>query len=240
MIYLVLPAYNEEKNLVKIFNKINNLSISKKFTVILIDDCSIDKTHLIVKKKKRFKLIYKKHLKNKGLSIALESGFNILKKKLKKDDLVITMDSDNTHPIKIIPNMLLQLKKTNADIVIASRFLPRSQVNGLGFFREYLSVLAKHVFSFFFPYKNLKEYTCNFRIYKSFLIKELIKNKYFFKGEDFNIAVKIILYLIKKFHNIKILEYPLVLNYHYKIGSSKMKVFKNILLTLNLIFFRKF
>ena len=52
MIYLVLPAYNEEKNLVKIFNKINNLSISKKFTVILIDDCSIDKTHLIVKKKK--------------------------------------------------------------------------------------------------------------------------------------------------------------------------------------------
>ncbi len=240
MIYLILPAYNEEKNLIKMFRKINNLSIVKKFTVILVDDCSTDKTYLIKRKKNRFKLIYKKHAKNKGLSITLETGFNIIKKKLKKNDFVVTMDSDNTHPVNIIPNMLNKMKKTNADIIIASRFLDSSKVNGLSIFRENLSILAKYIFSFLFPYKNLNEYTCNFRIYKSFLIKKIIKNKNFFKNEDFNIAVKIILYLIKKVYNIKISEYPLVLNYHYKIGSSKMRVLKNILLTLNLIFFKKF
>ena len=52
MIYLILPAYNEEKNLIKIFDKINNLPKSKKFTVILIDDCSTDKTYLVKKKEK--------------------------------------------------------------------------------------------------------------------------------------------------------------------------------------------
>ncbi len=240
MIYLILPAYNEEKNLLKIFKKLNNLTIAKKFIVILVDDCSNDKTFLIAKNKNKFKLIYKKHKQNKGLSIALETGFNVLRKRLKKEDLVVTMDSDNTHPISIIPNMLRQIKKNKADIIIASRFLSMSRVNGLSVFRKYLSILAKCIFSFFFPYENLREYTCNFRIYRAFLIKDLIKNKNFFKNEDFNIAVKIILNLIKRFKNLKISEYPLVLNYHYKIGASKMKVFKNIFLTLNLILFKKF
>ena len=59
-------------------------------------------------------------------------------------------------------------------------------------------------------------------------------------NEDFNIAVKILLYLINNFRNLKISEYPLVLNYHHKIGDSKMKIYKNIFLTLRLIFLRKF
>ena len=40
--------------------------------------------------------------------------------------------------------------------------------------------------------------------------------------------------------NLRILEYPLVLNYHHKLGSSKMRVFKNIYLTLKLVIFKKF
>ena len=71
-------------------------------------------------------------------------------------------------------------------------------------------------------------------------MKKLLMNKKFFKNEDFNIAVKILLHLIHNFKGIKVSEFPLVLNYHYKIGSSKMRVFKNIFLTLKLILFKKF
>ena len=240
MIYLILPSFNEEKNLVKMFKKINNLSIARSIVVILIDDCSSDNTSIFKFKKNKFKIIYKKHTKNKGLSIALESGFNIAKLKAKKNDFIITMDSDNTHPIKIIPKMINVMKKKDSDIVIASRFLSSSKVNGLSFFREYLSIVAKYIFSFSFPYKNLKEYTCNFRIYRSYLIKRLTRNKQFFKNEDFNIAVKILLYFVSNINNLKISEYPLVLNYHYKIGSSKMKISRNIFLTLKLILLKKF
>ena len=181
MIYLILPAYNEEKNLVKVFKKVNNLSIVKKIIVILIDDYSEDNTKKFKLNKYKFKIIYKKHTRNMGLSLTLESGFNLVKDIAKKEDLIITMDSDNTHPIGIIPKMLEILKKNNSDIVIASRFLSTSKVNGLSFVRKFLSILAKYVFSYSFPHKNLKEYTCNFRIYRSYLIKRLIKNKNFFK-----------------------------------------------------------
>jgi dolichol-phosphate mannosyltransferase len=240
MIFLILPSFNEEKNLVKIFKKINNLSIIKNITVILIDDCSTDKTKDIKFKKNKFKIIYKKHAKNMGLSIAMETGFNIVRKKAKRNDLIITMDSDNTHPIKIIPGMINVLKKNNSDIIIASRFLPNSKVKGINFFRKCLSVVGKYAFSYLYPHKNLKEYNCNFRIYRSYLIKKLMKDKKFFKNEDFNITVKILLSLIGNDKNLKISEYPLILNYHYKIGSSKMNILKNILLTLRLIILKKF
>ena len=150
------------------------------------------------------------------------------------------MDSDNTHPVEIIPNMILSMIKKKSDIMIASRFLKNSEVNGLSYFRKLLSLLAKLIFKIFFPYKDLKEYTCNFRIYKSFLIKKLMKEKIFFKNEDFSIAVKILIYFIKLNRNIVISEYPLVLNYHYKEGQSKMRITRNILLTLKLIIVKKF
>ena len=240
MNYLILPSFNEEKNLIKIFKKINKLPDVKNFVVILVDDSSTDNTEYLKKYLCKFKLIYKKHDYNRGLSITLETGFKTIKKKIKKEDFIITMDGNNTHPIKIIPKMIESMKKKNSHVIIASRFTPTSKVNGLSVSRRLLSIIAKYIFSYLFPYKGLNEYTCNFRIYRAGLIKKLLKKRSFFKNEDFNIAVKILLYLIHNFKNIKISEFPLVLNYHYKIGSSKMRIFKNIFLTLRLLFFRKF
>ena len=240
MIYLILLSFNEEKNLIQIFKKINRLDKAKDFTVVVVDDCSTDDTKNLRKKQNKFKFIYKKHNQNKGLSITLETGFKAISKKIKKNDFIVTMDGDNTHPVKIIPRMIDMMKNKNSDIIIASRFTASSKVNGLSVPRKILSILAKHIFSLFFPYKGLNEYTCNYRAYRSNLIRKILINKNFFKNEDFNIAVKILLYLIYNSKDLKISEFPLILNYHYKIGSSKMRIFKNIFLTLRLIFFKKF
>ena len=78
MIYILLPAYNEEKNLKIIFKKIKkSFKDKKKIRVVLIDDCSIDNTKKIALKKNNFKIIYKKHNKNKGLNITMETGFKL-------------------------------------------------------------------------------------------------------------------------------------------------------------------
>ena len=122
------------------------------------------------------------------------------------------------------------------DIAIASRFVKGSKVNGVSVWRHFLSIVAKYLFKFLYPFNNLNDYTCNFRAYKSELIKELLKNKKFFKNEDFNIAGKIILFLTNKFKNLKLVEVPFKLSYDYKIGESKMKLTKTIILTLDLIF----
>jgi dolichol-phosphate mannosyltransferase len=238
MIYILLPAYNEEKNLIKVFKKINKIILKKlHITVVLVDDCSTDNTKSLKKKKYNFKLIYTKHKTNKGLSITMETGFKIISNNAKANDVIITLDSDNTHPISIIPNMIKKIDAGN-HMVIASRFVKASKINGLTIWRHLLSVGAKYLFKLLYPYKNLNDYTCNFRAYRFELIKELLKNKKFFKNEDFNIAAKILLFLTDKYKNIKLIEVPFTLSYDYKIGQSKMRLMKTILLTLRLIFFK--
>ena len=239
MIYILLPAYNEEKNLKKMFQKIEKIYKKIHITIVLVDDCSTDNTIFLMKKKYSFKLIYIKHKRNRGLSITMETGFNKILKLGKEKDVVITLDSDNTHPISIIPGMVKKIYNGN-DIVIASRFVNTSKIKGVTFWRHFLSVGAKYLFKFFYSYKNLNDYTCNFRAYKFKLIKELLKNKKFFKNEDFNIAAKIILFLTNKYKHLNLSEVPFTLNYDYKIGQSKMKLAKTIGLTIKLIFFKKY
>lgn len=240
MIFILLPAFNEEKNLKIIFEKIKkNFKNKNEIRVVLVDDCSIDNTKKLANKKYSFEIIYKKHNKNRGLNVSMETGLSLINKKAKIDDIVVSLDSDNTHPIALIPKMI---KKINhgKDIVIASRFARGSKVNGLASWRQLMSIGAKFIFKIFYPFKNLNDYTCNFRAYKAQHIKKVLRNKNFFKNEDFNIAAKILLSLISSDRNLKIEEIPFTLRYDLKIGNSKMKIFKTIFLTLRLILIRKF
>ena len=239
MLYILLPAYNEEKNIFKILKRIKK--IKKKispFKIILIDDCSKDNTKKLIKKKYNFALIYRRHKKNKGLSLTLETGFKLISNKAKKNDIVVTLDSDNTHPVEKIVEMTQKISNS-CDVVIASRFQKGSKVRGVSFFRNLMSLGAKLLFKIFYSYKNLNDYTCNFRAYKFYLIKNLLKNNNFFKNEDFNIAAKIIIFLITKYNFIRIKEIPFDLGYDLKIGKSKMNITKTILLTLKLILLKK-
>ena len=240
MIYILLPAFNEEKNLKIIFKKIEkNFKNKKKILVILIDDCSTDNTKKIALKKYNFKIIYKKHKKNKGLNITMETGLKLISKKTNLNDIILSLDSDNTHPISLIPKMIKKIDQGN-DVVIASRFIKGSKVSGLSWWRQVMSRGAKIIFKLFYPFKNLNDYTCNFRAYKAQYIKKVLNNKNFFKNEDFNIAAKILLCLITNNKNLKISEVPFTLRYDLKIGNSKMNILKTILLTLKLIFIRNF
>jgi len=234
MIYIILPSFNEEKNLIKIIKKIEFLNKKLKSKVILVDDGSNDATERVVTKKYSVKIIYLKHKINRGLSVALESGFKKVVKIGSKKDIVITLDSDNTHPIDLIPKLTYQINK-NHDIVIASRFQKDSKVKGVTLFRKLMSFGARLIFKLFFPFKNLNDYTCNYRAYKFSLIKQIVNEKSFFKNEGFNIAAKILIYFISFHKNLNIAEVPLILSYHQKIGASKMKIFLTIYLTIKLI-----
>lgn len=233
MMYILLPAYNEKKNLEKIFIKLNKLSKKLKFKVVLVDDCSTDKTADLINLKYNFNLIYVKHKFNKGLSLTLESGFKKIKKIAKANDKVITLDSDNTHPINLIDKLNKELEKK--DLVVASRFVNGSKVVGVTLFRSIMSFGARFLFKIFYPHKNLKDYTCNFRGYKFFLIKEILKIKSFFENEDFNITSKIIVFLILKKKELKLSEIAFKLSYNNKIGQSKIRLIKSILLTLKIL-----
>ena len=75
---IVIPCYNEEETLEKIFNKVMKFNEFEK-EVIIIDDCSNDKTPEIISKlKNNYKeLKSERHSENMGKGSALRTGFKI-------------------------------------------------------------------------------------------------------------------------------------------------------------------
>lgn len=241
MIYILLPCFNEFENLEKIIKKINLLSIKSnyKFIIIIVNDGSKDRTKKEIKnikKNAKNKILYLEHKRNMGLNIAMYTGLQKFLKIANVKDIIISLDSDNTHPISLIPKMIKPLKDKKCDVVIASRFQIGSDIYGLSLFRKCLSESARFIFKLFFSIKNVEDYTCNFRAYNYRVLKNsnLIK-KSFFIGKDFSIIADLLINLSKNSKKIIIKEVPLKLRYDFKIGKSKLNVTRNIIKTLYLV-----
>ena len=97
---IIVPAYNSEKNIEKCLKSIFNESKNFESEIIVIDDCSTDKTSEVVKKFKAIKLIKLK--KNKGVGYARNLGARLAKYKT-----LCFIDSD----LIILKNSILNLVK---------------------------------------------------------------------------------------------------------------------------------
>lgn len=241
MIYIVLPAFNEAKSINVLCLAISKVMDKDKiqYKVVVVNDGSTDHTlDATMRLKKKLPLEVINHRKNKGLAAAVETGFKYVLKTSKHDDVVVTMDADNTHPPKLISKMR---EKINGgyDVVIASRFVPGSKVVGLSLCRRILSLGDSILFRLLFPIEGVKDYSCGFRAY-NFRALKMAYNYYdasFISQEGFSFMPDILLKL-RRF-NLRMCEVPFTLRYDLKRSTSKMKVAKTIRETLALLLKRK-
>jgi len=248
MIFILLPAYNEELNISNLLQNIENYWLSdiqnENLKILLVNDGSSDKTdekiedfkkNIIKKSYNNFQIINIKHIKNKGLGEALKTGFNYAINSSKENSILITMDSDNSHPIKNINEMIKKIRN-GINIVISSRYQKGSKITGVPILRIFLANIASIIFRIFFPIKNVKDYTCGFRAYDVNLLKNAYKNNInLFSEKNFSSQADILLKLRFFNKNIKAEEIAMDLRYDLKSGKSKMNVIKNIFDTLLLI-----
>ena len=98
MIIFVLPAYNEEKNIGALIEKIDTTmkEISDDFRIILVNDGSKDGT-LGVAKLYSGPISIINHEINMGLHKTIFDGLKEASKLCQCNDIVVTMDADNTH-----------------------------------------------------------------------------------------------------------------------------------------------
>jgi dolichol-phosphate mannosyltransferase len=252
MIYILLPAYNEEPNIKLILDNLYELWESKlkeyKLLIVIVNDGSTDGTekvidnykHFLEKKGSSFLIKKINHNFNKGLGETMKSGFEYIFKNAEDNEVVITLDCDNTMPISLISTMIEKIK-SGKDLIVASRFINEASVVGVPMYRRVLSNTASVIFKIIFPIENVKDYTCGFRGYKIEILKKASeKIKPFFSEKGFSCMVDILLKLQKFDKNIKAEEVPITLRYDLKQGQSKMKVTTNIFNTLILIIKRKF
>tara|TARA_Y100000590_G_scaffold395142_1_gene474875 strand:- start:5093 stop:5866 length:774 start_codon:yes stop_codon:yes gene_type:complete len=253
MIYIILPTFNEEKGVKDTLNSIFNFFEKnlgeKEVCVLIIDDGSTDGTKNVLidfankgvtnYSNKRIKLKIISHEKNKGLGMAIKTGMEYSFSKGLDDDIVITMDADNTQPIDLVEKMYLSINQ-GKDVIIGSRYKKESSQTGVPFVRKLISFLGGLLFKITFPIKNVRDYTSGFRAFKLLTIRNAYnKHQNFFSEQGFTSTVDILLKLKKINKNVQMDEVSMSLRYDLKKDSSKMAVLKTIFNTLRLLMIRR-
>lgn len=227
MIYILLPAYNEEQSLDYLLPKIDKAfkeEMKLDYHIIVCDDGSRDKTPTMLKEySATLPMTILTHVINRGLGETSRDLFEKAAQLSDDNDIIIRMDCDDTHEPEFIPGLLQQIDN-GYDVVIASRFVEGGGQEGLDSYRATISKLANLFMKFFFPIKGLKEYSSGFRAYKASVIKRAIdefgNNFIQLKGLGFTVTLEKIVKL--KILGAKFGEAPFILRYQQKRSESKM------------------
>jgi len=236
-VHIVLPAFNEELCLPPLLDSIRKFMFEDrlKYKCVVVDDGSDDRTWQVVNEcANRMPLHPLRHQTNGGLTDALRTGLKYVVQRSAPDDVIITMDADNTHGPGLIRRMLSRIREGN-DVVIASRYRSGSRVIGVPLFRRCLSRCANLLLATCFPIKGVRDYTCGYRAYRVSFLKQAFEQykSSFIVGEGFSCMVEV---LVKLRHFSPIMtEVPLILRYDRKHGMSKMRTATTSLATLRLI-----
>src|SRR3989344_8776486 len=114
-ITIVLPAYNAERTLEKIYNQISKKNFNE---IILVDDGSKDNTASLSRKLGIKTII---HNKNRGYGANQKTLYKEALKK--KTDFIIMLHPDGQYNPKDLSLFISALKERRGDIILGSRFL---------------------------------------------------------------------------------------------------------------------
>lgn len=227
MIYILLPAYNEEKSLDYLFPKIAESMVSVlkcDYHIIICNDGSKDKTlERIEYYQRRMPITIINHKINRGLGETVRDLFEKAAEMADNDDIIVRMDCDDTHEPKYVCGLIDKIKE-GYDVAVASRFIKGGGQEGTGTYRKIISWLANRFMKVFFPIRGLDEYSSGFRAYRSIAIKRAIEvfgnNFIQLEGLGFTCTLEKLIKL--KILGAKVAESPFILKYHQKKSPSKM------------------
>lgn len=120
---LIIPAYNEEKNILTVYKNIcdYNKKAKTKLDVVFINDGSVDATEKILCENK---INHIKLIQNLGIGGAVQTGY---KYALYNDyDIAIQFDGDGQHNVNYVEALIKPILEENVDMTIGSRFIDSS------------------------------------------------------------------------------------------------------------------
>ena len=108
-VLLIIPAFNEEKNILNVFNIVKkyNETHNQKYDVIVINDGSIDSTEDILK---RNNIPHIELIKNLGIGGAIQTGYKYAYEN--NYDIAVQFDGDNQHDINYVSDLIKGLSKS--------------------------------------------------------------------------------------------------------------------------------
>lgn len=118
-IWIVIPAYNEEKIISEVILEIQNAGYQN---IIIVDDGSTDQTFekaIAQKQASNETMVVLQHRINRGKGAATKTGIEAAK--LLGADIIVTMDGDGQHSPQDIAKLIDPIKNNHCDVVLGTR-----------------------------------------------------------------------------------------------------------------------
>ncbi len=166
-ISIIVPVYNEEENILILFDEILKTmeNYEPDFELIFINDgssdSSLEKIKELREKDKRVKYI--DFRKNFGQTAALAAGFDFA-----EGEIMITMDGDLQNDPADIPDLIKILEEKNLDLVNGWRYKRKDPFLS----RKLPSMMANKLISWITGVK-LHDYGCTLKAYRKEIAKDL-------------------------------------------------------------------
>ena len=226
MLWILLPAYNEEDSLPRLLPKIDSIlrDQGQSYQIVVVDDGSDDGTPEVLEAYAReLPLSVVTHPLNRGLGETERDGFEYIAAHCGPDDRIVRMDCDDTHDPSYVFDLLAKIDE-GYDVVNTSRFRPGGGQVGVSAYRATVSKVANLFMYVVFRIPGTRDYSCGFRAYRGKAIQDAIRvfgNQFIqLRGLGFTSTLE----MMVKLHLLgcRFADVPFVLRYDQKISSSKM------------------
>ena len=220
-VLLIIPAYNEEENILKTYQKVidYNKKEKKHYDVIVINDCSKDKTSKICHDN-NIPVIDLIH--NLGIGGAVQTGYKYAYQN--NYDIAVQFDGDGQHDVRYVEKIIKPIIEKKADLVIGSRFVEDIKTFKSTFARR-VGIKIISCFMKFATHKKIHDTTSGFRACSKELIYDFSLSYPSEYPEPITTAE-----VLKKKYTVK--EVAVEMN-EREAGVSSIRAWKNIYYMLN-------
>lgn len=212
---IVIPCYNEQDNVLKLYQEIQNTPFPDFYSVspIFVNDCSNDSTRTI---------LVDNHINfidlpvNLGIGGAVQTGYKYAF--TNGFDVAVQMDGDGQHPPVELSKILRPIFDNEADVVIGSRYLTKEGFQSTSLRRagiNYFKWLNKKLVGV-----TIQDSTSGYRALNKKAL-ELVSDYY---PDEYPEPEAIILYSL---NHLKIMEVPVSMRERQG-GESSIKRFKTL------------
>ncbi len=229
-IIVTLPAYNEGARIETLLRRIQRALDGRAYRIVVVDDGSRDGSpDILARCSRELPLVVLTHAVNRGLAETLSDGLRWAADHCADDDVIVTMDADDTHDPAGIPAMVAKLAE-GYDVVIASRFQPGSAVMGVPAHRRLFSYGVLVLLRLCMPIAGVRDFACGYRAIRGSILRDTVRafGERLFELRDWGFICTA--ELLWKLHTrgARCTEVPFVLRYDMKESVSRMRAARTI------------